>query len=251
MTETGSSNTLPESFQRLWQASSTRSQGSRQALSVERVVAAATEVADEHGLAAVSMSRVAERLGASTMALYRHVASKDELLALMVDGAAGAPPDLPLDAGWRSATETWARALARVNQGWVIEVPISGPPIGPNSVAWMEAGLRALRGSGLEPFERLAVLTTLSGYVRQHATLLQSMNTHRGGSPQQDIELAWRQALTQAIDPERFPEVSTLLSTAPFDTQDHDPEGDPDFDFGLNCILEGVTQLAEGRRSTA
>jgi AcrR family transcriptional regulator len=212
---------------------------------VERVVAAAIEVADEHGLAAVSMSRVADRLGASTMALYRHVASKDELLALMVDGAAGPPPELPLHAGWRPATEAWARALARVSHGWVIEVPISGPPMGPNVVAWMEMGLRALRDSGLDPLERLAVINTLSGYVRQHAALRQSMSAHTGGRPQQVVEFEWRQTLADLIDPQRFPEVSAMLSAATSDAHDTDPEDDPDFDFGLNCILEGVTRLAK------
>lgn len=245
MSDSGSSRALPGSLQRLWQVPSAHAHGRRQALSVERVVAAAIEVADQHGLAAVSMSRVADQLGASTMALYRHVASKDELLAAMVDGAAGQPPELPLDAGWRPATETWARALAGVSKGWVIEVPISGPPIGPNSVAWMEAGLRALRDSGLGPLERLAVINTLSGYVRQHAALLQSMSAHTGGRPQQQVELEWRQTLADLIDPEHFPEVSAVLAMPAFDAEYLDPEGDPDFDFGLNCILEGVSRIAE------
>jgi AcrR family transcriptional regulator len=179
------------------------------------------------------------------MALYRHVASKDELLALMVDAAAGPPPELPLGAGWRPATEAWARALARVSTGWVIEVPVSGPPIGPNAVAWTEAGLRALRDSGLGSLERLAVLTTLSGYVRQHAALLQSMSVHTGGRPQREVELEWRRTLAGLIDPQRFPEVSAVLSSPAFDADDPDPGGDPDFDFGLHCILEGVTRLAE------
>ena len=245
MAETGSPNALPEGLHRLWRVSSSHPRDARPALNVERVVAAAIDVADEHGLAAVSMSRVAEQLGASTMALYRHVASKDELLALMVDGAAGQPPALPLDEGWRSATEAWARALARASKGWVIEVPISGPPLGPNSVAWMEAGLRALRESGLEPLERLAVITTLSGYVRQHAALLQNMADQTGGRPQREVELEWRDTLASLIDPERFPEVSSVLATGAFGVQSSDVEGDPDFDFGVHCILEGVTRLAQ------
>jgi AcrR family transcriptional regulator len=239
-----------EGLQRLW-GIPPAARGSRPALSVERIVAAAIEVADRHGLAAVSMSRVAEHLGASTMALYRHVASKDELLALMVDGAAGLPPQPPLDAGWRTATEVWARALARVSHGWVIEVPISGPPIGPNSVAWMEAGLEALRDTGLGPLERLAVLTTLSGYVRQHAALLQDMTTQSGGRPQREVEVEWRQTLASLIDPDRFPEVSSVLATAAFDQEGDDPGGDPDFDFGLSCILEGVARLAERHQPEA
>jgi AcrR family transcriptional regulator len=251
MTESGPSSALPESLQRLWRVSAADARGTRQALSVERVVAAAIAVADEHGLAAVSMSRVAEQLGASTMALYRHVASKEELLTLMVDGAAGPPPELPLDVGWRPATEAWARALALVSRGWVIEVPISGPPIGPNSVAWTEAGLRALRDSGLDPLERLAVITTLSGYVRQHAALLQSMSVQTGGRPQREVELEWRQTLATLIDPDLFPELSAVLTTGAFDPEGNDPEGDPDFDFGLSCILEGVARLAEHPQADA
>jgi AcrR family transcriptional regulator len=250
MADSGSPN-LPESLQRLWGVSPTPSRGSRPALSVERVVAAAIEVADEHGLAAVSMGRVASQLGVSTMALYRHVASKDELLTLMVDRAAGPPPELPLDAGWRPATEAWARALARVSQGWAIEVPVSGPPIGPNSVAWMEAGLRALRDSALGPLERLAVVTTLSGYVRQHAALLQDMSVRSGGRPQREVEVEWRQTLANLIDLERFPEVAAVLATGALDPERDDPDGDADFDFGLTCILEGVARLAERRDADA
>jgi len=239
-----------EGLQRLWGVTPAV-RGSRPALNVERIVAAAIEIADQHGLAAVSMGRVAEHLGASTMALYRHVTSKDELLALMVDGAAGPPPPLPLDAGWRRATDAWARALARVSRGWVLEVPVSGPPLGPNSVAWMEAGLQALRDSGLEPLERLAVLTTLSGYVRQHAALLQGMSAKSGGRPQQAVEREWRQSLADLIDPDRFPEVSAVLTAGADAPGGEDPEGDPDFDFGLHCILEGVARLAERHQPDA
>ena len=242
---------LSDGLQRLWGVSPATTRGSRPTLSVERIVGAAIEVADQHGLAAVSMSRVADHLGVSTMALYRHVAGKDELLTLMVDGAAGPPPQLPFDAGWWAATEAWARALARVSQGWVIEVPVAGPPIGPNAVAWMEAGLQALGDSGLGPLERLAVITTLSGYVRQHAALLQDMSTQSGGRPQREVELEWRQALATLIDPDRFPEVSRVLATGAFDPEGDDPGGDPDFDFGLGCILEGVARLAERHRPDA
>ena len=53
---------------------------------------AAITVVERDGLAAVSMSRVAAELGASTMSLYRYVSAKDELLMLMADAAYGAPP---------------------------------------------------------------------------------------------------------------------------------------------------------------
>src|SRR6266540_3558611 len=62
----------------------------------------AIEIADADGVAAVSMQRVASRLGFTKMALYRYVADKAELLAIMIETAAGEPPDLgSIPGGWR------------------------------------------------------------------------------------------------------------------------------------------------------
>ena len=53
-------------------------------LTRERIVAAAIDLADADGLGALSMARLAERLGCGTMSLYRHVANKDELVVFML-----------------------------------------------------------------------------------------------------------------------------------------------------------------------
>ncbi|MFC7655745.1 TetR/AcrR family transcriptional regulator [Pseudonocardia benzenivorans] len=74
------------------------------------MVRAAVEIADADGLAAVSMARVAERLGNAPMALYRHVRSKSELLILMADLAMEGPPPLPAGSGWRPALTAWPAA---------------------------------------------------------------------------------------------------------------------------------------------
>src|SRR4051812_33820107 len=73
----------------------------RQAPSVERIVRTALVIADQEGLSALSMRRVAADLSSGTASLYRYVASRDELLDLMIDevhGEAG-PPALTGD--WR------------------------------------------------------------------------------------------------------------------------------------------------------
>ena len=59
---------------------------------LERIAAAGITVACPTGSTPLSMARVAAELGAGTMSLYRYVASKDELLTLMVDTALGPPP---------------------------------------------------------------------------------------------------------------------------------------------------------------
>ena len=48
---------------------------------------------------------------------------------------------------------------------WTPYVPVSGPPLAPNSVAWFEQALRSLGGTGLEEGEKAGVVLLLSGYV--------------------------------------------------------------------------------------
>jgi len=54
-------------------------------LSAEQVVAAAIQCADSDGVDGCTMRAVADRLGVTPMALYRHVRSKDELLSRIPD----------------------------------------------------------------------------------------------------------------------------------------------------------------------
>ena len=95
---------------------------------------AAIELADADGLAAVSMARVAERLGNSTMALYRHVKSKDELLRADVDAALGAPDRrCPKGVDWRDRADLLVGRdvlTAYARHRWYSQLPISGPPVG-------------------------------------------------------------------------------------------------------------------------
>src|SRR5215472_7517901 len=86
---------LPAHVAAAWGVRGRPHKGPKPGLSLDRIVAAAVHVADTEGLAAVSMSRVATELGAAPMSLYRYVAAKDELLALMVDAAYGPPPAGP------------------------------------------------------------------------------------------------------------------------------------------------------------
>uniref|UniRef100_UPI0013B3F03A TetR/AcrR family transcriptional regulator n=1 Tax=Nonomuraea lactucae TaxID=2249762 RepID=UPI0013B3F03A len=93
----------------------------RQGLSLGRIVRVAVELADAEGLAGLSMRKVAERLGFTTMSLYRHVPGRDQLVDLMSDAvmaeAAGSLPAMREDSeaggpagGWRARLEAGARA---------------------------------------------------------------------------------------------------------------------------------------------
>ncbi len=78
-------------------------------LTRERIVAAAFEILDAYGLADLSMRRLAGALGVQPGALYNHVPSKQELLALLADDILGGVAE-PLGP-WRPTVEAWARSL--------------------------------------------------------------------------------------------------------------------------------------------
>src|SRR5262249_12514048 len=138
---------------------------------------AAIEMAETDGLASVSMARLAERLGCATMALYRHVSSKDELHALMTDAAPGAPPSLPDGDDWTGGLTLWARALREVylRHPWFVEIGVSGPPLEPGQLAWFDSGLRGLAPTRLAPADKVSAILMLLYYVRGEAQLASGM----------------------------------------------------------------------------
>jgi AcrR family transcriptional regulator len=242
----GVNHGLPAGLLAAWGVDAPRTRGPRPGLSVGAIAGAGIAVAAREGLAAVSMARVAGELGASPMGLYRYVGSKDELLALMVDAALGDPPPAPDGEGWRDGLARWAwtyhDALRR--HPWVLRIPISGPPVTPNQVAWLEEGLAALRDSGLTEPEKLSVILLLSGFVRNEATLAADIAAAVAASGR-EVMPGWAQTLAHVTDAERFPALHAALASEAFEQDD---DMDDEFVFGLARILDGVAALIAERR---
>ncbi len=239
---------LPASIRAAWGRGDRPTRGPKPGLSLERIVDAGVRVADAEGLAGVSMARVAQELGASTMSLYRYVAAKDELLRLMVDAAWGRPP--PAEAGddWRAALTRWARSFRdRIRRHpWGLQVPIAGPPLTPHAVAWFESGLAALREASLSEDEKASVVLLVSGYVRSEGALVADLTA--AGSITDEAMAGYARVLGELTDPAHFPAVHALLAAGVFDQADP-PE--KEFEFGLTRILDGVAVLIAGRGSAA
>ena len=243
---------LPASIEAAWGVRTRPNKGPRPALSLERIVAAAVKVAAADGLQAVSMSRVAGELGVSTMSLYRYVAAKDELLALMADLPFEAPPARRgPEESWRDGLSRWAwteLAVYRRNP-WVLRIPISGPPVTPNAIAWLERGLDALRDTGLVEGEKLSVMLLLTGFVRSQAMLeadIAAAQAAGGAPPDPELMGAYGRLLARLTDPERFPALHAVIAAGVFDEPD---EPDYDFNFGLERVLDGIETLIENRRT--
>ncbi|MEV4661772.1 TetR/AcrR family transcriptional regulator [Micromonospora echinofusca] len=243
---------LPESIELAWGLRERPCKGPRRSLTMEQVVAAGIRVAEADGLAAVSMNRVAGELGVGTMSLYRYVSAKTDLLELMADAGYGDPPaPRGPDEGWRPALARWAHAnVAAIHRHpWIRQIPIGGPPMGPNGVRWMEQGLAALRGTGLRGVERLSTILLVSGYARYWATLTADLTEAAAReqlSPDEVGARYWQQ-LERLTRNGPYPAVRELLADA---EDELDEELDAEWRFGLDRILDGVEALISSRTAT-
>jgi AcrR family transcriptional regulator len=253
MSETGPG--LPPAVELLWGLRDKgRRGGPKPALSLAKIVAAAVELADEGGIAALSMSRLAERLGFTPMSLYRYVQSKEELLLLALDAAIGEPPPRRPDAGWRDRCADWSRALVAmyVRHPWALELPLSVLPAGPNQLSWLDRALDAFAGTRLEEGEKISSALLLAVYSRTQAQLAVDLaravrQAEEGGPPPLD----WAGTMVRLADPVRFPAIARAIESGVFDDAaagepDYYPEDE--FDFGLQRVLDGLEALDRSRR---
>ncbi len=154
----------------LWGTPKARHRGPRPSITVGQVVEAGIALADAQGLVAVSMERVAQKLGVTTMALYRHVPGKAELVALMIEHGLGQPP-APSGRSWRRQLLRWANALLALflRHPWSLEATARLRVMGPRELAWLEAGMRVLEPTGLRPAECHGACLALVSQVRTTA----------------------------------------------------------------------------------
>jgi AcrR family transcriptional regulator len=235
---------LPADVVLLWGLNETPRRGPKPSLTVGDITRAAIEVADAEGLAAVSMARVAAHLGNATMALYRHVKSKDELLQLMADAAFEEPPELPESGDWREALTLWARELVTGfrRHPWCAQIPIAGPPVGPRNLAWFDRALDALSGTGLSEEIKVGVVMGLLTYVQGEIRLSLELAAAYAENPDA-FSRQYGRALARVVDPRRMPALSRVIEAGVFDAEslyDADAGVDPGFELGLSLYLDGL-----------
>ena len=85
--------------------------GDRQPLSRERILRAGIELADENGIAGLSMRKLAAHLGFEVMSLYNHVANKEDLVGGMVDLVHAEIEPPPVGAGWKAGLRAYATSM--------------------------------------------------------------------------------------------------------------------------------------------
>jgi len=235
----------------LWGLKQRPSRGPKPTLTVEKIARTGIEIADEEGLTALSMQRIADRLGVGTMSLYTYVPDKASLLEVMLDMAfeGTTPPDRGKD--WRHFLEAGAMAIlaAYGRHAWAIEVFMGGPPLGPSQLRFLEAGLQALDGTGLSDEEKVDVVLSISSYARgaAHLVIGITQNLEKTGMTEEELQTAYVEAYARVLDPDHFPAASAIFATPP--GGDVDAETDFGFGFGLQRLLDGIGALIESRSS--
>ncbi|MFE9068883.1 TetR/AcrR family transcriptional regulator [Streptomyces violaceusniger] len=224
----------------LWGLGERPKRGRRPAFTLEQIVRTAVGIADAEGLATVSMRRIAERLGCTTMSLYRYVPGKAELLELMTDTVMGEVPLADAAPGdWRTRLELSARADWGLyhRHPWILRLPAGRPALGPNGFAWYESVLRVLTATGLPPAALVNVLDLLDAYVRGAARdcLDAAAVEHHSGLTDEQ----WRAARAHFWDaifvPARYPVLASLRAVGAL----NHPR-DRGFEFGLQRVLDSI-----------
>lgn len=234
----------------LWGAASPapRRKGPARSVTVAAVVDAAHHLADDKGLAAVTMRAVAERVGVSAMSVYTYVPGKPELLDLMVDASYARMTRTP----W--AGESWRDRLVVVAEDnrklltahpWLTEVAaLSRPPLGPGVMAKYEHELSAFDGAGLTDVDTDAALTYLLGFVQSHCRSAHDAARATTDSAISDADwwVANQPILARAFDPSAYPR-AVRIGSASGKAQGSAWEANRAWEFGLARTLDGLAAL--------
>lgn len=217
------------------------------ALSRDEIVRTAIRVADAEGADAVSMRRIARELNAGTMSLYWHIVSKEELLDLMLDAVQGDWETPEPSGDWRRDTQDLARGMrASLHEHpWLMDFIGGRPPVGPKSLRNLERTLGFFDGLNLDMRMAIDIAATVGTYV-MGAVLREVQERNSQTHTEQmlaDLTEAEREKVfgefTERVRATgRYPHLAELLAAG------YDPDGaetrDERFEFGLDCLLDGI-----------
>lgn len=205
----------------------------RPRLNRDRVVQAAVALADTGGFDALTMRKLAEQLGVVPMALYKHVADKDELFDAMID-LVFAEVSVPEGSGWRTAMRERAAGMREAlrRHPWAVGRMETGSP-GPANLRHHNAVMACLRReAGLGLAAAVHAYSVLDSYIYGFALQEKAMVGELPAG-------ARRRVVDRNESLGEYPylvEVMTELSRTGLDFAQ-------EFELGLNLVLDGIERL--------
>jgi AcrR family transcriptional regulator len=202
-------------------------------LSRERVLRAALQLADEEGIAALTMRRLAQALGVEAMTLYYHVANKDEILDGMVDLVVG-EMEVPAVTGADWKAELRRASISAhdvlVRHPWAASLLLDGPRVSQARLRQMDAILGCLRAGGF------------TATMTDHA--YHALDSHITGFTlwQVGISAGMQQLgpvadFLDTVDVEAMPHLAEHIQQH---LRERDSEEPGEFEFGLDLVLDGL-----------
>ncbi len=228
----------------IWARPEPRGRGQRPALSRKQIVDVALEIADEEGLEAVSMRRLARELCAGAMSIYHYFQSREELLDLMGDTIAGELLVEHVPSDWREALRAIAHHSREAfkRHPWLLLTLQERPRVSPNMMRHVEQSAKSVMGladRGIEPALLTALVLAVDDYTIGHAL----RELHAADAEDRGRGLAKR--FREEADE---PYVRYLLESgefpilAQFVAQDGAPPAADRFDDGLDWMLDGFAR---------
>jgi AcrR family transcriptional regulator len=214
----------------------------RPPLNRDRVLRAAVQLADERGIAALSMRELGRRVGVEAMSLYNHVASKDDLLDGIVDLVVS-EIDLPSgDVDWREAMVRRAASAreAFARHPWASALIDSRESSGPERLHYLEWMIGTLRAAGFSVELALRALSAIDSYVYGFGRQQLNMSSGEGDATPEEMA----EAFLAAIPADEFPhllEVTEHTLRVGYDER-------ADFEFGLSLVLDGLERARDSAR---
>jgi len=210
-------------------------------LSRERVLGAAVALADDGGVDALSMRKLAQELGVVPMALYKHVSNKDELLDGMVDVVVGEIDPPPSGTDWKTAIRhrVLSARSALLRHPWASRVIESRTNPTPTVMEYMDSMIGIFRAGGfsidLTHHAMHAMGSRLLGFTQE----LFDDTADVGPAMQADMlrELA-----------NRYPHITELVTAITHDEASVVGQGCDDqleFEFALDLTLDGLERLRD------
>jgi AcrR family transcriptional regulator len=220
----------------IWARPEPRSRG----LSRGQIVETALWIADEEGLAEVTIRRIARELRSGAMSLYHYFDSRDELLDLMSDAVAAEMLVTELPQGWRAALHAIAfhSRAAFLNHRWLLVTLTDRPRVTPNLLRHIEQSAQSVAELG-EQGHAPDLLSAIVIAVDDYTVGYTFRELEGGGSDARGRRLAtqFRAAYAQ-------PDIRSLLESGEFPMLERfvsagRPPITQPFEVGLNWLLDG------------
>jgi AcrR family transcriptional regulator len=210
-------------------------------LSRDRVLRAAVVLADQIGIDSLSMRRLAEELGVVPMALYKHVANKEELLDGMIDVVVGEIDPPVHGADWKSAVRQriLSARQALLRHPWAPQVIESKRNPTPVVLAYMDSMIGLFRAGGFSVSLTHHVMHTIGSRILGFTQEL--FNDSRNVDPEMQA------VMMRELGPV-FPNVLAIAMAASHEGQSVVGQGCDDqyeFEFALDLLLDGVEKLLQ------